>query len=349
MAKICIYGAGSIGCYVGGRLLAGGSDVTFIARERIGNQLREHGLTLSQFGERRWSVPRERIDVSSDCAAAAAADLVLVTVKSAATPTVAAELAGVLRAGTVVVSFQNGLGNADVLRAALPDQTVLEGMVPFNVVERGPGAYHQGSGGELQVRRAPGIQPFVDDFAKAGLPLQQHADMLPVQWAKLLLNLNNAVNALSNRPLKDELSQRAYRRCLGMAQTETLALLARAGIRPARLTPIPPAWMPRFLGLPDAWFARLARAMLTIDPLARSSMSDDLEARRATEVDWINGEVVKLADRLGLAAPVNARLCQLVHEAEHQEARASWTGDALLAELRAASQGPSTRSQRLPA
>jgi len=53
MAKICIYGAGSIGCYVGGRLLAGGSDVTFIARERVGRQLREHGLTLSQFGERR--------------------------------------------------------------------------------------------------------------------------------------------------------------------------------------------------------------------------------------------------------------------------------------------------------
>ena len=248
-----------------------------------------------------------------------------------------------------MVSFQNGVGNADILRAALPNQTVLEGMVPFNVIERGRGAYHQGSGGELEIRRAPGLQPFVADFEKAGLPLQQHADMLPVQWAKLLLNLNNAINALSNRPLKEELSQRAYRRCLGMAQAETLALLARAGIRPARLTRIPPAWIPRFLGLPDAWFARLARAMLTIDPLARSSMSDDLAAGRATEVDWINGEVVKLAHRLGLNAPVNARLCQLVHEAEQSEARPSWTGDALLAELRAASRGAMARSERLPA
>jgi 2-dehydropantoate 2-reductase len=349
MAKICIYGAGSIGCYVGGRLLAGGSDVTFIARERVGRQLREHGLTLSQFGERRWSVPAERIDVSTDITTAAAADLVLVTVKSAATPTVAAELAGVLRPGTVVVSFQNGVGNADILRAALPNQTVLAGMVPFNVIERGPGAYHQGSGGELEIRRAPALHPFTSDFEKAGLPLQQHADMLPVQWAKLLLNLNNAVNALSNRPLKEELSQRAYRRCLGMAQEETLTLLARAGIRPARLTPVPPAWMPRFLGLPDAWFARVARAMLTIDPLARSSMSDDLAAGRATEVDWINGEVVKLAHRLGLGAPVNARLCQLVHEAEQSDARHAWTGDALLAELRAASRGATAGSQRLPA
>src|ERR1700761_2918889 len=274
MAKIFIYGAGSIGCYVGGRLLAGGSDVSFIGRARVADQLRDRGITLSRHDDSRWHAPPERIDVSTDAASAAAADLVLVTVKSAATPTAAAELAGVLRPGTIVVSFQNGVGNADVLRAALPQHTVLEGMVPFNVVERGPGAFHQGSGGELEIRHTPAMQPFVEAFRNAGLPLIQHDDMLPVQWAKLLLNLNNAINALANRPLKEELSQRAYRRCLGMAQEETLTLLGRAGIRPARLTAVPPAWMPRFLGLPDTWFARLARAMLTIDPLARSSMSD---------------------------------------------------------------------------
>jgi 2-dehydropantoate 2-reductase len=349
MAKICIYGAGSVGCYIGGRLLASGSDAVFVARARIGDTLRAHGLTLTQFGERRWFVPPERIDASTDHAAAAAADLVLVTVKSAATATVAAELAGVLRPDAIVVSFQNGIGNADVLRAALPHHTVLEGMVPFNVIERGPGAFHQGSAGELEIKRAPGLQPFIGDFEKAGLPLTQHADMLPVQWAKLLLNLNNAINALSNRPLKEELSQRAYRVCLGMAQKEALALLARAGIQPARLTPIPPAWMPRVLGIPDAWFARLGRAMLTIDPLARSSMSDDLAAGRATEIDWINGEVVKLARRVRHEAPVNERLCALVREAERSDVRPSWAGDALLAELRAAAGGNRARDRRLPA
>ena len=349
MAKICIYGAGSIGCYVGGRLLAGGSDVAFVARERVGNMLKTHGLTLTQFGERRWSVTPGHIDVSADCTAVADADLVLVTVKSAATPTVAAELASILRPHTVVVSFQNGIGNADVLRAALPRNTVLEGMVPFNVVERGPGVFHQGSAGNLEIRRAPGLQPFAADFEKAGLPLTQHVDMLPVQWAKLLLNLNNAINALSNRPLKEELAQRAYRRCLAMAQKEALALLARAGIEPARLTPIPPAWMPRVLGIPDAWFARLGRAMLKVDPLARSSMSDDLAAGRTTEIDWINGEVVKLAQLLGHRAPVNERLCELVRQAERSDVRPSWTGEALLAELSAAANGTSSPENRLPA
>ncbi len=339
MAKICIYGAGSIGCYVGGRLLAGGSDVTFIARERISTLLRTHGLTLSRFGGERWSVPSERVACATGCDAAAAADLVLVTVKSAATAAVAKELAGVLRPATVVISFQNGVGNADVLRTALPNNIVLEGMVPFNVIERAAGAWHQGTAGELEVRSAPQLQPFAGDFERAGLPLVQHADMLPVQWAKLLLNLNNAINALSNRPLKEELAQRAYRRCLAMAQQEALALLARAGIKPARLTPVPPTWMPHFLSLPDGWFARLGRAMLTIDPLARSSMSDDLQAGRATEVDWINGEVVSLARRVGQRAPVNERLCELVHEAERNATRPAWDGEALLAELRRAAAG----------
>lgn len=336
MARIVIYGAGSIGCYIGGRLLAGGSDVGFIGRARIADQLCREGIKLSRYDNCRWYVPPEQTDVSTDAARAAAADLVLVTVKSAATHKAAEELASVLRPGTIVVSFQNGIGNADVLRAALPHYTVLEGMVPFNVVERGPGAFHQGSAGELEIKHAPAIQPFAGEFRKAGLPLVQHADMLPVQWAKLLLNLNNAINALANRPLKEELSQRAYRMCLAMAQKEALALLKHAGIRPARLTPLPASWIPRVLGVPDALFERLGRTMLTIDPLARSSMSDDLAAGRPTEIDWINGEVVRLAQRLNQTAPVNERLCELVRETERSETRPSWPGEALLAELRAA-------------
>ena len=336
MAKIFIYGAGSIGSYIGGRLRAAGSDVSFIGRARATEQLRSAGITLSRHDDRRWHVPPEHTDVSTDVARVAEADLVLVTVKSAATATAAAELAKVLRPGAIVVSFQNGVGNARVLRAALPDQTVLEGMVPFNVVERGPGAFHQGSAGELEIKHSAAMQPFADEFKKAGLPLVQHVHMLPVQWAKLLLNLNNAINALANRPLKEELSQRAYRLCLAMAQKEALALLKRADIRPAKVTPLPTTWIPHVLSVPDAWFERLGRAMLTIDPLARSSMSDDLAAGRTTEIDWINGEVVRLAQQLGQTAPVNQRLCELVRDAEQSKGRPSWSGEALLAELQAA-------------
>jgi len=76
--------------------------------------------------------------------------------------------------------------------------------------------------------------------------------------------------------------------------------------------------------------------MLAIDPLARSSMSDDLAAGRATEVDWINGEVVRLAERLGRTAPVNAHLAALIGIAGQNVPRRAWPADELLAELAAA-------------
>ncbi|OOG46066.1 2-dehydropantoate 2-reductase [Rhodanobacter sp. C01] len=333
MAKICIYGAGSIGCHIGGRLLAAGSEVRFVGRAGMGTVLRQHGLELTTYRNERWSVLPQRVDFHEHADAVATADLVLVTVKSAATPIAAAEMAQALKPGAIVISFQNGMGNADALRTALPQHVVLAGMVPFNVVMRGPGAFHQGSAGQLEVQAAAELQPFLADFGNAGLPLIQHADMLPVQWAKLLFNLNNAINALSNMPLKEQLSQRAYRRCLALAQAEALALLRESDVHPAKLTPLPAVWIPRLLRVPDFLFERLGKRMLAIDPLARSSMSDDLAAGRATEVDWINGEVLRLADRLGRHAPVNARLCALVHAAEQSVERPSWPADALLKEI----------------
>ncbi|HSX59759.1 MAG TPA: 2-dehydropantoate 2-reductase [Tahibacter sp.] len=332
MTKIAVMGAGSIGCYVGGRLAAAGAAVVLIGRERLARELAAHGLTVTDYRGYSATLGSGRFTYATTAAAAAHADLVLVTVKSAGTAGAAQELAGTLRDDAVVVSLQNGIGNAGTLRASLPAQTVLAGMVPFNVVQRGDGAFHQGTEGELEVERHARLDAFAPAFARAGLPLVQHDDLRPVQWAKLLLNLNNPINALSDLPLKTQLSQRAYRRCLALAQREGLDVLAAAGIRPAQLTRVPPHWIPRVLALPDVLFRVIAAGMLAIDPLARSSMWEDLQAQRATEVDWINGEIVALAERIGRSAPVNARLVALVHAAEQGGPR-RWEGRALLEAL----------------
>lgn len=334
--QICVFGAGSIGCYVGGRLAATGTHVTFVGRERLGKELRSHGLHLTDYRGADLKVAPVSVDFAIDPSAAAGADLVLVAVKSAGTAEAGAELAKVLKRDAIVVSFQNGLHNAEVLRSALPSRVVLTGMVEFNVVNRGGGAFHQGSEGGLESQDHPDLAQFLPAFAAAGLPLKRHAQMLAVQWAKLLLNLNNAINALSNIPLKEELSQRAFRQSLALAQREGLDLLDAAGIKPAKLTPLPPHLLPKMLGVPDFIFQRLASKMLAIDPLARSSMWEDLQAGRTTEVDWLNGEVVRFAKELGRSAPVNAKLVELVRGAE-KGGRRDWTGPELLAQLRAAS------------
>ncbi|WBQ03584.1 2-dehydropantoate 2-reductase [Kribbella sp. CA-293567] len=338
---IAVYGAGGIGCYVGGRLAAAGADVVFVGRPRLAGELAEHGLRLTDYRGADLVVPAEEIRYATTPAAAGEADLVLVTVKSAGTAAAAGELASVLKPGATVVSFQNGIRNGEVLQERLPAHTVLTGMVPFNVLNRGAGAFHQGTEGALDVQRHPSLRPYEAAFTAAGLPLTQHDEILPVQWAKLLLNLNNAVNALSDLPLRDELAQRDYRRCLAAAQAETLELLQAAGITPAQLTALPAHRLPAVLRLPDFLFKRLAARMLAIDPLARSSMWEDLRAGRRTEIDYLNGEVVRLAESLGRTAPVNAQLIELIRAAEAGRSVAV-PGSTLLRALRSAAAAPAS-------
>jgi 2-dehydropantoate 2-reductase len=140
--------------------------------------------------------------------------------------------------------------------------------------------------------------------------------MLGVAWGKLLINLNNAVNALSGRTLIDQLAEQDYRRVVAASQREGLKLLRRAGIRPARVGAVPPGLLPLVIGSPDWLFNNVFLRKWKIDEKARSSMADDLAAGRKTEVEYINGELVALAERLGQQAPINRAIVSLVHWAE---------------------------------
>jgi 2-dehydropantoate 2-reductase len=247
---------------------------------------------------------------------AAKADLVLVTVKSAATREAGETLAPFVNAGVPIVSLQNGISNAAQLQEAMPEANVVAGMVPFNVLQQAPGHFHQGTEGHLMAAGNAALECAVPWFREAGLPLELRPDIESVMWSKLLLNLNNPVNALSGVPLLEELSQRDYRLVLAMAQKETLRLLKQAGIPTVKLTGLPTRLIPVLMSAPNWIFTRVAKQMLTIDPVARSSMWEDLQAGRPTEVDWINGEVVKLARSLGTEAPINQKLVELIHQEE---------------------------------
>ena len=314
--------------------MAAGTEVVLVGRTSRRDELRDHGLCVSDYMGREHQF--DTVKVATDVSALSTVDVVLVTVKSADSAQAAVDLAPHLREGTWVVSMQNGIDNAATLSRGLQRCRVVAGMVPFNVARRGPGVFHQGTEGFLAVTREVGLQALISKpFAKAKLTLQWHDDMPAVLWAKLLLNLNNPINALSGRPLKEELSLWSYRRCLAMAQREALDLLKKAGIKPARVTPLAPQWIPRLMSLPDFFFSRLAHKLLEIDPVARSSMWEDFESGRRTEIDWINGEVVRLAERLGTVAPINRQLVRLVRDAEQGGLR-QWDGSALLLSLKAA-------------
>ncbi|MER8429258.1 2-dehydropantoate 2-reductase [Mesorhizobium caraganae] len=314
---IVIAGAGSIGCYVGGCLALAGRKVVFLARPRIAEALLGGGLRVTDLDGRDRSI--RPVSVTADPAAALAkADVVLVTVKNGATEEMAALIAAYARGDVVVVSLQNGVGNADRLRAGLGSRPVLAGMVPFNVVQSAEGDLplhmHRASEGKVMIEEgAAGLADLLD---VEGLAVETHADIKAVQWGKLLINLNNALVALSGLPLASELADRRWRLILAGQIDEALAAMKASYIAPARIGGLRPGLLPKLLRLPDWLFRRVARRMLAIDPQARSSMWDDLQRGRPTEIGDLQGMVLSLAEKAGTPAPLLKRVTALVRQAE---------------------------------
>ena len=304
-----VMGAGAVGCWVGGQLQAAGAQVHFVGRPSVLEALRLSGLTLTDLDGRRTHIAPPQLHLHAEVPEvtrlSAPPALVLLCVKSGATAEAAALLALRLPAGTPVLSLQNGIANPLAAATAAPALRIIPGMVGFNVVPASPGHWHRGTWGELAAQSHPALDDWRPAFAAAGLPLALHGDLRPVQWGKLLLNLNNPVNALSGLPLKRQLLDRDLRCVMATLIEEALAALQAHGIEPAQLAALPPKRMPFGLRLPTWLFRILARTSLRIDDQARTSMAEDLARGRPTEIDALCGEVVRLARAVGLQAPCN--------------------------------------------
>lgn len=316
--SVAILGAGSIGCFVGGTWTNQGVKVRLIGRPRIADEIERHGLTLSDYQGWEQHLAPDMVDYRCDPDALSEADIIAVTVKSVDTKA-AAEL--ILRHGSegaLVVSFQNGISNLNVLGEALGRRfDIARGLVAYNVASLGAGRFHKGVAGDLYAEQRPATRSLAKAVGHGPATLRLSDNMLALAWGKLLINLNNAVNALSGMTLREELGNRSCRRLFAASLREGLHILDRAEIRPAKVGPVSPNMMPRLIDTPDWLFNAIVMRRWKIDAKARSSMADDLAAGRKTEIDFLNGELVRLADQLELNAPVNRAIVRLVHQAEN--------------------------------
>lgn len=311
---VLVMGAGLVGCYIGGKCAQGGAHVTFVGRERLMTNIRERGLTLTDVDGANCHVPAAAVRAATQLAPGLTPDVVLLTVKSAATGEAAAQLARYMPAATRVICFQNGVHNADTSRRHAPGLDVVAGMVPFNIIELGPGRFHQATRGMLWAQAGAGAEQIAPVLTDSGMPLNIRADMTGVLWSKLLLNLNNPVGAVSGKPLLEQLLDRGYRLCLAALIDEALKAMSRSGIRPERLAAIPERWLPAVLRMPTPLYKRVARKMLRIDPRARTSMAVDLERGRPTEIKELCGAVLQLARSAGTPSPANESMLRIVED-----------------------------------
>jgi 2-dehydropantoate 2-reductase len=311
---IAVAGAGNIGCFVGGMVAASGRRVALLARPRVIGEIKSHGLRLTSFEGLDRTIASDRLTLSDDPSIFNEAGVLLVTVKSADTAGIADILAKHAAADAVIVSLQNGVGNVPLLRKKLPGRRVLAGMVPFNIVSLGEGRFHRSTSGDIVIEQDDAGT--AAELSAPGLNVRATADIAGVQWGKLLVNLNNALNALADLPLRRQLAQRAWRALFADQMAEGLAAIRAEGIRPVSSTPVPVGMTPYLLRLPDAVFAMLLGGTIKIDPEARSSMWEDLQRGRRTEIDYLQGVITEIADRRGLEVPLSRRVVELVKRAE---------------------------------
>jgi len=289
---IVFYGAGGIGGYFGARLLAAGEDVSFVARGRHAQAMREHGLRVkSHLGDLQVATP----SLSDDPAALPKADLVVFTVKMPDAEAAAARLAPLMKPGTVVLPIQNGVEIVDVLTAALGPEPVALGAayIPTRIAE--PGVIEHAGGfaslrfGALRPAQRPALEAFAAACQRAKVQVELVDDMRRVMWEKFVfLGGMSSLTALTRMPIGVVRSDPELRRLLQQVMDEIAALARAEGV-----------------ALPADFVAKQMTVVDGLPAAAKASMANDLDAGRPLELPWLAGAVVRRSERVGLQAVAN--------------------------------------------
>lgn len=330
---ITVFGAGSIGNFIGGSLVAAGETIEFLGRKRMGNELFRHGLTLGQLNGSRIEISSSKITFGTDPKNLERSDLVIVCVKSQDTHNAAEAIHEYCKPDAVIISLQNGVGNKSKIAEICGNRTVLGGMVPFNVVHMGNGQFNCTTDGTIVLENHAISQTIADCLNSRNVKTVMSCNIESVMWGKLCMNLNNPLNALAGIPLRNQLESRKYREVLALSIEEALAVANALNIIPANIGKVRPRLSPHVLRLPTPIFRIIASGMVKIDPQARSSMWDDLVAGKQSEIDYLNGAIVSEGERTGVATPVNAGIVELVKQAFAKGKSPQFSGEELLEQV----------------
>lgn len=292
--KIAVMGAGAIGCYYGGLLARSGLPVTLIGRPQHAEAVNRQGLVLEIGGE-RTVVP---MDATTEVAGVAGADVVLFCVKSGDTEAVGQAMAPHLRPDATILCLQNGVDNPERLRAVV-GCTVVPVAVYVATAMAGPGHVRHFGRGDLLMGPSARDEEIVARFKVAGIPTTVSANAIDALWGKLIVNCAyNALSALTQLPYGQLLAMDGMAAVMTDVVAECVAVAKAAGITVA------PDVLASVLGL--------AASM----PGQRSSTAQDLAMGKPTEIDHLNGFVIRRGAALGVPTPVNRVLHTLVKAAE---------------------------------
>lgn len=289
--RFAVMGAGAVGCYYGGMLARAGHSVTLIARPQHVEAIRRDGLRM----ETRSFDEHVKLAASSDPAAVEGADVVLFCVKSTDTESAGAQIKPFLKPGAQVLCLQNGVDNADRLRTVLPPEQVSAVVVYVGCEMAGPGHLKHHGRGELVIEPSAVGEPLAKALVAAGVPTEVSPNVRGALWAKLILNCaHNAISAIAQLPYGKTAQGEGIGGVMRDVVDECLAVAKAGGVQ------VP--------GDPKAAVQKIIETM----PGQFSSTAQDLARGKRSEIDYLNGLVVRRGEALGVPTPANRVLWALV-------------------------------------
>jgi 2-dehydropantoate 2-reductase len=294
LKQVAVMGAGAVGCYYGAVLARAGHEVTLIARAQHVEAVQRSGLRLQAAGFDQ----RIQLQASTQPDAVRGAQLVLFSVKSTDTESAGKALAPHLERGAAILTLQNGVDNAERLAATL-GREVIPAVVYVAVEMAGAGHVRHHGRGELIIGQSSRSEELRAAFGAAGVPVEISDNVAGALWAKLIVNCAyNALSAITQLPYGRLVQGAEMPRVMSDVVDECLALARASGVN------VP--------GDMHETVRRIAQTM----PAQYSSTAQDLARGKKSEIEHLNGFVVRKGEALGVPTPVNRVLLALVKSIE---------------------------------
>ncbi len=292
--RIAVMGAGAVGCYFGAMLARAKHDVVLIARPEHAEAVSQHGLML----ESRSFHGRISMQATTEPSGVEGADIVLFCVKSPDTETAGQAIAPFLKPDATVLCLQNGVDNAERLQTTIR-QVAVPAVVYVATEMAGPGHVKHHGRGELIIGPSPASADIARQFSDAAIPTTVSDNVISELWVKLITNCAyNALSAVAELPYGPLLKVEGVTGVMHNVIDECTAVARALNI------PLPETLRDATLALADAM------------PAQYSSTAQDLGRGKLTEIDHLNGYVVRKGATLGIATPTNLALHVMVKARE---------------------------------
>ncbi len=314
--KYAVIGLGAIGGIIGGLLTKSGEKVILIGKKNQVEEINKKGLKINGINN---SIYVENVQVSTDFSLISDSEVIIICVKSQDTKYLANDLKKYIKKSALIISLQNGVKNSKIIKD-ITGNTAFSGIVLFNALYIKPGEVTLTLKGGLILETdslyKETLESFIRLLIKSGIESKLVTNIEGYLWSKLIVNLQNAVTALTGQTIKESIINKDSRAVIIATMKEGLNILQKSKTPYNTLPDIDPKITIRRLTILNSVLLKLGSRILKLNANARGSMWQSLYRGRPTEIDYINGEIVNLAKKYNLESPINKKLVDLVKEAE---------------------------------